>query len=206
MIIWRNTQAPEREYEMSGMGTGGPKRRAGRSASAGFALAETMLLIVVFLCILTACFSMAGFRNRTAVMRIRSLEARSVAEAAVRMAADELMLGALSSEDFGKHRTEMVFEPDDGGEPVTMPVMIWAKVDGDRMSLYAEAEVGGRHAIASVHFRRNSRVVTASSADACEWVCVGADDDFTWEFATESDTPYMQQENRDTAGFEYEEE
>lgn len=140
----------------------------------GFALLEAMMLIMVFLILLTSLFSAVGFKNRAAILRVNKVEAYHAAEAAVNLMTDEIMQGGdFPVGEMEKLETVISFELDDGGGDVSVPVIIWTEISEEELVLYAEAEVNGQKAEASVRFEKQMQVMSASSVRVSEWIPAG---------------------------------
>lgn len=147
------------------------RKKHGRKG--GFALLEVMILIMVFLIILVSLFSAAGFKNRSAILRLKRTEAQYAAEAAVDLIAGELLRGeTFPADGTEKAKTEITFEPDDGSGIVSVPITIWTEAADKELTVYAEAEIAGQKATASMRFEKRLQVMSASSARIGEWLPV----------------------------------
>ena len=159
----------------------------------GFAMVEVLVLIMIFLIFLMSLFSMAGFRNKAAVLKVRQAEAKYAASAAVELMAEDVISGNSELEDgMRKRETRISFESDDGNDAVSVPVTIWVERDGDRLILYAEAERGGQKETAEIVLYKEvvmgasdeseiatdsnvQRIASASDAEKSVWVMESED-------------------------------
>lgn len=134
----------------------------------GFAMVQVLILIMIILTFLTSLFSSAGFRHRTALMRIQTKEAKYAAKAAIKLMETEIENG--NTEWFinglEKTKTQLEFESEDGNTVVEIPVSIWIDLGENGVYLFAEAGVGAQKEVAHavMEFPEKQIIVTNSNA------------------------------------------
>ena len=130
------------------------KKKTARSGKDdGFAMLEVLVILMIITTLTATLYGAAGSSYRRTLSRVHEDEAYYAATAAVQLLAKEILSNDIDEETIAyelssgtgmkRKMTNLVFQPEDEGEEIRIPVCVWSECDGERLLLAAEVTCYG---------------------------------------------------------------